>query len=46
MYIGTANGFFDLNEVKFIIIKDHFAEIKFMTFNYNHNSEIFELEVG
>ena len=43
MYIGTSNSFFDLDEVKFIIIKDHFAEIKFMTFNYNHNSEIFEI---
>ena len=43
MYIGTNNSFFDLNEVKFIIIKDHFAEIKFMTFNYDHNSEIFEI---
>ena len=43
MYIGPANGFFDLNEAKFIIIKDHFAEIKFMTFNYDHNSEIFEI---
>ena len=29
MYIGTSTGFFDLDEVKFIIIKDHFAEIKF-----------------
>ena len=43
MYIGTNNSFFVLYEVKFIIIKDHFAEIKFMTFNYNHNCEIFEI---
>ena len=25
MYIGTSTGFFDLDEVKFIIIKDHFV---------------------
>ena len=43
MYIGTNNSIFELDEVKFIIFKDHFAEIKFMTYNNNQHSEVFEI---
>ena len=33
MYIGTTNGFFDLDDVKFIIIKDCSTGIGFVTLN-------------
>ena len=42
MYIGISNVFFDLNDVKFIKIKNNFAEAKFTTFDNTCNFEMTE----
>ena len=42
MYIGISNVFFDLNDVKFIKIKNNSAEAKFITFDNACNFEMTE----
>ena len=42
MYIGISNVFFDLNDVKFIKIKNNYAEAKFTTFDNACNFEMTE----
>ena len=42
MYIGISNVFFDLNDVKFIKIKNNSAEAKFTTFDNSCNFEMTE----
>ena len=42
MYIGISNVFFDLNDVKFIKIKNNSAEAKFTTFDNTCNFEMTE----
>ena len=42
MYIGISNVFFDLNDVKFIKIKNNSAEAKFTTFDNACNFEMTE----
>ena len=42
MYIGTTNGFFDLDDVKFIIIKDCSTGIGFATLNQSYSFDITE----
>ena len=42
MYIGISNVFFDLNDVKFIKIKNNSAETKFTTFDNTCNFEMTE----
>ena len=40
MYIGISNVFFDLNDTKFIKIKNNSAEVKFTTFDNICNFEM------
>ena len=42
MYIGISNVFFDLNDTKFIKIKNNSAEAKFTTFDNTCNFEMAE----
>ena len=42
MYIGISNVFFDLNDTKFIKIKNNSAEVKFTTFDNACNFEMTE----
>ena len=42
MHIGISNVFFDLNDVKFIKIKNNSAEAKFTTFDNTCNFEMTE----
>ena len=42
MYIGISNVFFDLNDVKFIKIKNNSAEAKFTTFDNTCNFDMTE----
>ena len=42
MYIGISNVFFDLNDTKFIKIKNNSAEAKFTTFDNTCNFEMTE----